>query len=214
MSSTIIFDFDGTLVDSTDLIFLIFNQLKDEFNLKQFEHYELEELRKKSLKELISLSKISPLQLPKLIKRVQEELKQFIPELSWHSGMSELIIKLKQSGYKMGILTANSVENVNKFLQLQNFDYFEFVYSAKKIFSKEKRLKKVIKNKRLKIHEVLYVGDEVSDVEACQAVGVDIVAVDWGFDSMELLEACNPSYLASTPKQLLQKIQLKYRISQ
>lgn len=51
MVKYIIFDFDGTLVDSKDVFIEAYNQLAEKHNYKQIKNEELEELRKLSIRE-------------------------------------------------------------------------------------------------------------------------------------------------------------------
>ena len=51
---------------------------------------------------------------------------------------------------------------------------------------------------------VLYVGDEVRDIEAAKKAGIRIAAVTWGYNSKKALEAYKPDYLVTKPEELLQ----------
>jgi phosphoglycolate phosphatase len=55
----------------------------------------------------------------------------------------------------------------------------------------------------LQTDELLYVGDELRDIEACKKAGVRIVAVAWGYDPLPLLVSGNPDGIAKTPEELL-----------
>jgi phosphoglycolate phosphatase len=48
-------------------------------------------------------------------------------------------------------------------------------------------------------NQMLYVGDELRDVQACKKIGVKIAAVTWGFDSAPLLAASKPDLLCHSP---------------
>ena len=49
---------------------------------------------------------------------------------------------------------------------------------------------------------MIYVGDELRDIESCKKLGVPIVAVTWGYDSPQLLLSGNPDHIANTPGEL------------
>ncbi|HEU4679284.1 MAG TPA: HAD hydrolase-like protein, partial [Terrimicrobiaceae bacterium] len=51
--------------------------------------------------------------------------------------------------------------------------------------------------------EILFVGDETRDIEACQKVGVRIVAVTWGYNSRRSLVAMKPDFIFDDPKELV-----------
>jgi phosphoglycolate phosphatase-like HAD superfamily hydrolase len=83
---------------------------------------------------------------------------------------------------------------------------FSFIHSELNLFGKSGALDKMLKKYKLHKPDVLYVGDEVRDIEACKKVGVDIVSVTWGFNSREVLEKYQPNKLVGTPEELLQCI--------
>lgn len=203
---TIIFDFDGTLVNSENLIYSIYFKLKDELGLKTISSQKLRTFRHLSLKEKISFINISPFKLPKIVKRIQEEMGKNLDEISWNPGIISLLKKLSEENFQVGVLSSNSINNLNSFFLSSQISYFDFVYSGNNLFGKDKDLKKLIKEKGLAKESILYVGDEVRDIEACQKVRIDIAAICWGFEEKELLKKHSPTYLLDDPKELLEII--------
>ncbi len=204
--NTIIFDFDGTLVNSDTLIESTFIKLKDELGLQDISLKKIKSFKHLSLKDKIKLFNISPLKLPKIIKRVQEEMGNNLNMISWNPGIISLLEKLSKEQYQLGVLSSNSTKNLNAFFSASQISRFEFVKSGNNLFGKDKDLKKLIKEQKLIKENILYVGDEVRDIEACQKIGVDIAAVSWGFEEKELLNKHNPTYLVNDPKELLKII--------
>ncbi len=203
---TIIFDFDGTLVNSDNLIRAIYSKLKDELGLKTVSSKQLKTFKHLSLQEKISLFNISSFKLPGIVKRVQEEMGKNLDKISWNPGMISLLKKIYEEDFQVGVLSSNSIKNLSSFFSSSQINYFDFVKSGKNLFGKDRDLQKLIKEKRLLKKEILYVGDEVRDIEACKKVGIDIAAVCWGFEEKELLKKHNPTYLVDEPKELLKII--------
>ncbi|MBP2000098.1 phosphoglycolate phosphatase-like HAD superfamily hydrolase [Paenibacillus shirakamiensis] len=54
----------------------------------------------------------------------------------------------------------------------------------------------------INLDEMLYIGDEIRDVEACKKINVTVVAVTWGWDSPELLKEAAPNFICHTPMEL------------
>ena len=50
--------------------------------------------------------------------------------------------------------------------------------------------------------EIIYIGDELRDIEACRAVNVPIISVSWGFNSTEILEKNNPGMVAANTEEV------------
>lgn len=203
---TIIFDFDGTLVNSDNLIQSIYFNLKDELGLKTISLQKLKDFKHLALKEKISLLNISPFKLPKVIKRVQEEMGKNLDKITWNPGILSLLKQLSKKKYQLGVLSSNSTNNLNSFFSSSQINYFDFVYSGNNLFGKDKDLKKIIKEHKLLKEKILYVGDEVRDIEACQKIGIAIAAVSWGFEDRQLLKKHSPTYLVDDPKELLKVI--------
>lgn len=204
--NTIIFDFDGTLVNSDKLIESIYFNLRDELKLKKISLKKIKSFKHLSLKEKITLFNISPLKLPKVLKRVQGEMGKNLNKISWNPGIISLLEKLSKEKYKLGVLSSNSTENLNSFFSASQISCFEFVKSGNNLFGKDKDLSQLIKKHNLDKKNILYVGDEIRDIEACQKIGVDIVVVSWGFEEETLLKKHNPTYLANDSKELLKII--------
>lgn len=65
----LIFDFDGTLVDSFDAVIQKFNLLASEFNFRYIEDHEINDLKNLTSKELIKHLKIPAYKIPAHIKK-------------------------------------------------------------------------------------------------------------------------------------------------
>ena len=192
---TLIFDFDGTIADTLSAIIRLVNEHADEYHIRPLEERDVDELRGMSNIEIIKKYKVPLVKVPALILRAQKELNQRIGEMALFPGIKELVFGLRGLGVRLGILTSNSRENVQKFLRAQGLDVFDFIHAEQNFFGKNWALLHLLRKHGLKKDEVLYVGDEVRDIEACQKVGVPVIAVSWGFHRRKLLADKDPTYL-------------------
>ncbi|KAB8317381.1 HAD-IA family hydrolase [Tolypothrix campylonemoides VB511288] len=203
----IIFDFDGTIADTVDALVSIANRLAQEFGYIPITQEELALLRNLSSREIIKYSGISILKIPFLVKKVKSELKNKIKELKPISGIKETLVVLNNNGYRLGIITSNSQDNVTDFLRVNDLDnLFDFVYSGVTIFGKTTIINNVLKQKQIKTQEVIYVGDETRDIEASKKANIKVIAVTWGFNSQEVLAKQNPDFLIHHPYELFEVI--------
>lgn len=203
----IIFDFDGTIADTVDALVSIANGLAQKFGYIPITQEELALLRNLNSREIIKYSGISILKIPFLVKKVKSELKSKIKELKPISGIKETLVVLNNNGYRLGIITSNSQENVTDFLRVNDLDnLFDFVYSGVTIFGKTTIINNVLKQKQIKPQEVIYVGDETRDIEASKKANIKVIAVTWGFNSQEVLAKQNPNFLIQEPYELLEVI--------
>ncbi|MBI1242792.1 HAD-IA family hydrolase [Umezakia ovalisporum] len=203
----IIFDFDGTIADTVDALVSIANRLALEFGYIQITPDQLALLRNFTSREIIKYSGISLFKIPFLLKKVKGELKHKIREFKPIPGISAALMELQNEGYRLGIITSNSEDNVTDFLKNNELDQlFDFIYSGVTIFGKTTIINNVLRQKQLKTQEVIYVGDETRDIEASKKANIKVIAVTWGFNSPEALAKQNPDFLINQPTELLEAI--------
>jgi HAD superfamily hydrolase (TIGR01509 family) len=204
----ILFDFDGTLADTLPLAFRIFNQLMVEKNRLPIPDDHLELWRSKGARKFLADIGLPIWRAPYYLRRVQREMKPEMAKVLAFPGMEGLLHSLRGQGYKLGLITTNTKENVQNFFTTHGFPQFDFYYSRSAIFGKARILKGLCKKYGIRPSEAIYVGDEVRDIEAAHAVGMPMVAVTWGYNNKVALEALSPRHLISNPDELA-KILLK-----
>ena len=82
-------------------------------------------------------------------------------------------------------------------------DTFTFIYSGS-TFGKHKVINKWLRIENINPEKVVYVGDEVRDIDAAKKTGIKVIAVGWGFNSQEALAAQNPDFLIERPQELIE----------
>ncbi|MFY7817897.1 MAG: HAD hydrolase-like protein [Akkermansiaceae bacterium] len=201
----IIFDFDGTLADTLEHTRSIYNQLASEYGLRRVESHEMEQLRDFSLSELLKHLDISKFRVPSLLSRGTAMLRERIAEIPIIPGIADVIPELRRRSETFGVLTSNTTDNVNLFLNTHGLrEHFTFVSSTSKLTGKAKHIKAIRKTFSLRAEEMLYIGDEIRDVKASHKAGIAVAAVTWGFNSRNALHAHDPHHLIDAPGQLLQ----------
>lgn len=199
-----VFDFDGTIADSLHMgIDLYNNHIAKKLRCKKIEKDEMDDLRGKHIYKLLKEHDINLIKFSILLYRLKKLMAKKMDEIPLIDGIKEALISLHKMGYKMGVLTSNNNKNVDTFLkhyELRNL--FEFIYSEKNVFGKDKAIKKMINMEKL--DKIIYVGDETRDIEACKKVGVPIISVGWGFNTTSNLKKYNPDYFIEDPKSLIE----------
>lgn len=82
------------------------------------------------------------IKLPFWIKKIHSEMNKEISNISPTVEILPILLKLKKK-YQLGILTSNTQENVKLFLEKNNMDFFDFIYTGKSVFGKKNIIKKV-----------------------------------------------------------------------
>lgn len=198
----VIFDFDGTIANTLDSIIDIMNNLSDEFGFRKIKKEDIPYLRGKKPKEILKHLGISLFKLPFVIRKARREINSHIALLSPSVELLPVLRLLKENNCRIGIVTTNIEENVRKFLHANNLDQFDFFYTAKKVFGKDRTISKILKDMDLEKSYVYFVGDEVRDIEAGKKAGIKTIAVSWGYNTKDALAKEHPDYLIDSPMEL------------
>jgi phosphoglycolate phosphatase-like HAD superfamily hydrolase len=200
----LIFDFDGTIADSLDLLVKVYNSVCYKYNCLPVDISDKEELRKLKSQEILKRYKINFFKIPFLLLEVRLKFRKKVSEVKIFTGIGDVLKELKNKGFILHILTSNSKKNVNFFLKDNNLsDIFTSVYSNSNVFGKDKSLKKFLKKENINKEECVYIGDETRDIEAVKRIDMSIVSVSWGFNSRDALTKLEPYKVIESPKELL-----------
>jgi phosphoglycolate phosphatase len=202
-----ILDFDGTIADTLEMALGIYNRISSEYGLMPIDHADRELFRTRMPQELMKTFGISKLKMLTLTLRIRKEMTRHLPEMLPFAGIDAALKEIRNTGCRLGILTSNSVENVRKFLSVNNMaSLFDFVYSGRSFLGKEKVIRKVLIHEQIPAGRVVYVGDETRDIEASRAAGIPVIAVSWGLNRRELLASLLPDHIADRPEELPDRV--------
>nr|WKN34077.1 HAD-IA family hydrolase [Tunicatimonas sp. TK19036] len=199
---TLVFDFDGTIADTLPRILAISNRLSSEFGYRKLPDEAIELFRGKRSREALEQLQIPMIKLPVIARRMKAELQKEIHLLKPIASVKEVICELAPH-YRLGIVTSNSLPNVEQFLEANEMAFFDFIHSSSSLFGKSSVLRGVLRSRRLLQEETIYIGDETRDIEAAKKSGIDMIAVSWGANSAEVLASLQPQFLIHQPKGLL-----------
>lgn len=204
----IYFDFDGTLADSLQLGVKVANILAQKYKYKKVDIEKINFYRDLTAQELLKEFDISWFKLILIGPHFKKEFFNHIEELNPVEGIIEVIKIISQKNH-LGILSSNSEKNIYHFLEKHKIeDYFSDVTGMRHLFGKDKLLLKIMKKKHIAKNKIIYIGDESRDIEAANRLGIKSIAVNWGFNSTEVLQKHNPTAIATSAKQLLENIEI------
>jgi len=204
---TVLFDLDGTLVDSGAII------------LASFKHAARTVLERDVAEEQIAalvggsnlddqMRVLSPAHVDELVRVYREHNRPLHDELQAFEGVEELMETLSEQGRKLGIVTAKGRQTVDLAFGVLSLErYFDAVVTADMTDRHKPDPAPVLKALELlgsEPAEAAFVGDSPYDVAAGKAAGVFTVAVSWGKIHPEerLLEA-GADFLVHSPRELL-----------
>lgn len=207
MKTVVVFDFDGTLVHSRPIAIQIFNELAEKYGHSKIEEDKIEEYSKLNIKDRLKALNCPMYKLPSLLLDARKRYKSSVVKLNLVSGIEDVLRSLKQLNIKLGILSSNDESNIRQFLERNGVDSFDFIYCASNLFGKDKAITKMVKELGLEKTSVLYIGDEIRDIEACKKLNVASAGVTWGYDSEELILKGNPDCIVHNPEEIIRIIQ-------
>lgn len=204
MNKVFIFDFDGTIADSQRIVIELFNKYAEEFESKKIiSDDDIHHLRSGGLMQAINYLHVPKLKIPFFIRKVLKDYRKQIVSVSAIPDIQSVLLKIHDKNIYMGIITSNDVNNVKTFLQNNHIDFFDFIHSESDLLGKHRTINKVLKEYKFDKTSVIYIGDEIRDIEAAKKSEIKVAAVSWGFNAREALQKALPDYLFDQPSQLL-----------
>lgn len=201
------FDFDGTIADSISTGLKVANSVLSSLGLSYLSHLEYDEFRNMTHWEIIKKYHVPIWKIPRLINKLRDNISHHIDEISVFYGMEEVFEILNTYGLNLFVISSNEKRVVNYFLKKHCLDhFFKGVYTNKNIFNKAQSLELFIKKEKVSKSNIIYIGDEIRDIEACEKVNIPIISATWGFHSKEIMQKHNAQYIAEQPLEILQII--------
>ncbi|MGM8366065.1 pyrophosphatase PpaX [Virgibacillus sp. W0181] len=202
---TVLFDLDGTLIDTNELIISSFEHT--------FEHYGLT-FTKKEIMEfngpplIDTFQEINPDLAEAMIDTYREHnIKHHDNFVKVFPYVLETVEQLRQHQIKMGIVSAKMRQGVLKGLSLTGLeDYFETIVSMDDVTHPKPHPEPVLKamsNLGATPETSIMVGDNYHDIESGKNAGVKTAGVAWSEKGKEFLLNYDPTYMLEDMRDLL-----------
>ena len=210
----IIFDLDGTLIDSIDDLGTAVNHALAQKGLPQHEISEYYMMVGNGVRRLVQRAMPGDLRSDETL--LDELLSEFIRYYSTHidvctrpyPGIRELLLRLSTEGYALAV-ASNKFQNGTEALVNGFFPDIDFVDvlgngpDAPLKPSPEvvrRIMAKASEHGTMNPEDVLMVGDSSTDIQTAANAGIASIAVTWRFRPAETLT--DATYLASSPEEL------------
>lgn len=184
----VVFDLDGTLLDTSEGIILAVTNTMKEYNRKIPNRKILESLigppMQTSFKKLYSISDTEAMEMANVFRKFYMN-DSFLLKAIPYEGIYDLIERLVYNKIKIGIATYKREDYAVRLLRANNFDKFtNHMYGSD--FAGKLKKEDIIyhcldKMKCVDIRKAVYIGDSKSDMEAATKAGIDFIAVTYGF---------------------------------
>ena len=185
----IIFDMDGTLIDSGDVITNTINFVRNNLGLEEIEkHIMLEQLNNPDINSAEYFYGTQEFTTQQTELFTEYYNKNCIKDIKLYEGIEELLNSL-QKDFKLTIATNASRDFAIRMIKHLNIDkYFDIVIGASCVAKPKPHPDMVLKtlnDLQIHHHKSILIGDSLKDIRAAQAANVDSILVDWGFSNYE-----------------------------
>ena len=186
MKKIIVFDVDGTLFDTQKGIINTFEYVLNVFNVrfdsKQLTSRLIGPPVKTAFIDTFGMSSVEAEEATKIYR--QKYVETYIYESEIYEGTKNIILRLLDAGYILGIATMKTQNQIDKLLSIYDINnLFDVVIGAREdgILRKEDMLQN-IKQKYKKIcNEFYMVGDTEMDYYASQKAGFSFIGAGYGY---------------------------------
>ncbi|MEC3882739.1 pyrophosphatase PpaX [Halobacillus litoralis] len=203
---TILFDLDGTLIDTNELIIASFTHTIEQYSDRSYDREEILDFIGPPLRE--SLHKVNPDKVEEMVETYRKHnIENHNRYVKAYEGVVETIETLKDQGYKLGIVTTKMRNTVHMGLELTNLDgLFETIITLDDVTNAKPHPEPIVKALNQldsQASEAMMVGDNTHDIEAGQNAGTKTAGVAWTVKGRKVLDDLNPDYMLDNMRDLL-----------
>lgn len=204
----ILFDFDGTLVDSSEGIF---KSLTYAFEKKGHGTPSTELLKKFIGPPLhYSFTKYCGFDSDYAVEMTEKYRERYRTkgylENKLYDGIPEMLTRLKNEGYILGTASSKPIKFINDICEQRDIKkYFDHIGGTQ--FDNIKESKTVVIKEAMKVlggntENTLMVGDRLFDIKGAHEAGIPCCAVLFGFGSREEFEEYKAEYIIEKPEDI------------
>lgn len=211
MTDTIIFDLDGTLLNTLEDLMLSTNHALKSFN---YPERTLEEIRNfvgngvaKLIERAIPNGRCNP-DFEACLECFKSHYSQTLKaHTAPYAGIIDMLLKLQEKGYKIAVVSNKFDKAVKDLCKL----YFDTLVPVAIGEGKNTRPKpypdgvfKAVLELNSTISNAIYSGDSDVDVETAHNAGLKCIGVTWGFRSVNVLKNAGADYIINTPDKIIE----------
>jgi len=212
MVNTVIFDFDGTLIDTNDVILASWQHtyryfLGHDVSVEHITKTFGEPLMKTLAREFPD---VPPQESAEVYRTYQRKIAADMVKL--FPDVVEMLQAVKDKGYKMGIVTSRTKESTMNYLEMFNIGgFFDGLVSCDDTNIHKPNPEPLLMGLEklgASAEESIMVGDSIFDIKCANNAGVKSVLVDWRVASdNENLSQCQIDYIITAPLELIKVLE-------
>ena len=196
MFKGIIFDIDGTLTSTNELIFKSFNHIAKKYLNRTFTDKEIIALFGPT--EDVILKELCGENFDAAKKDYYEFYKSHHHSANLYPGIKELLDYLKTKGVLLAVFTGKGRQaSLITLEELSIINYFDLIVTGDDVVNHKPAsdgIMKFVNGYNLKKDEVLMIGDSVADVRASKEAGIRIASALWDSYAAEKVKTLGSDY--------------------
>jgi phosphoglycolate phosphatase len=188
--SLVIFDMDGTLINSGDVITNTINFVRSHLGLDNLsKNIMLENLNNPDINSALFFYGTNDFtdEQTRLFSAYYD--KHCHKDITLYDGIYQLLNDLKQNNYKLSVATNASANFAIKMLKaLDIYKFFDFIIGAdmvEKPKPESDMLIKTLEYLNVDVKDSILVGDSLKDTRSASNIGMQSILVNWGFSKYE-----------------------------
>jgi pyrophosphatase PpaX len=200
----IIFDIDGTLTSTNELIFATFNYIAEKYLHKHFSDKEITKMFGPT--EDVILKQWCPDNYEAARKDYYDFYEKNHSMADLYPGIIEILDILKKKNILLSIYTGKGRDaSIITLKKLKIYDYFDLIITGDEVKEHKPSPEGItlfLEKFNLPKDKVLMVGDAPADIKASRTAGVKIASVIWDSYSKDEVLKLNPDYLFNSVAEL------------
>jgi phosphoglycolate phosphatase len=206
MQKLVIFDLDGTLLDTIADLNAALNHTLAEFNFTKISCEKTRELVGNGIRNLIIRASGTEDNIDLMFKCCMDYYNKNVNVYTKpYNNIKELIIKLKNIGFKLAVVSNKNIIPLKALVDYHFKDLFDLVLGDGMGYKRKPDPEVVLKcleDLDTKPAEAIYVGDSDIDVQTVKNVGCHGVFVSYGYRRKELLVENGAKIICDSVKEL------------
>lgn len=204
--NTVLFDLDGTLIDTNELIISSFLHTLEIYHPGQYKRADVMPFMGPSLIE--TFSAINEEKVDEMVKTYRQyNISNHDLLVREFEGVYETVSALKERNYKVGIVSTKMLNVILMGLKLTKMDhFFETIIALDHVSHPKPHPEPIFKALELlnaSPETAIMVGDNYHDVLAGKNAGTKTAGVAWAAKGRESLEIYHPDYILDNMRDLL-----------
>ena len=208
---TILFDLDGTLIDTNELIIASFTHTLGQYSDHAYSREDILEFIGPPL--IDSFKQVDPNRVDEMIQTYRDHnLTNHNTYVRAYPTVVDTMKQLKKAGYNLGIVTTKINDTAELGLKVTGMEgIFDVLIGLDDVTHAKPHPEPIIKaldQLNATASSTLMVGDNYHDIESGKNAGTKTAGVAWTIKGREVLEAYQPDYMLEEMSDLLKIVEV------